>query len=70
MIHVRANFKQGDVMKIAELVEALESVRSITGECEVIVSVAGSDDATVSEVEVSGKPGALKCAIKVIPLVK
>lgn len=57
-------------MKIAELVEALEAVRAITGECEVIIHTPNGEIDNIVDVEVTGKPGALSCAIKIIPLVK
>lgn len=69
-IELRVKVKQGDIMKIAELVEALESVRAITGECTVLVENSAGEVDSIKEITVTGSPGALECCIKVIPHVK
>lgn len=70
IINAKFHFKQGDIMKIAELVEALEAVRALAGECDVTIHGSGSKIYDIQAVEVIGKPGALNCAIKSILLTK
>ncbi len=53
-------------MKIAELVEALEAVRAITGECEVLVEGSTGEIDAITQVEVCGSPGSLSCKIDVV----